>query len=314
MRADNLRIQILMSTYNAEKYLRQQLDSILNQQTDMIISILVRDDGSADGTVDILAEYGQKYGISILKGDNLGTTRSYYELINARDKKCDFYALSDHDDVWFPEKLKTAHNVIIESGLDVNQPILFASRSVITNEYLTPIGMTRAIPKGTSFYNAMIQNVAAGHTQVVNKVLMRIIADSYSSNISVVDWWIYQIASAIGVVIFYNKPLVLYRQHDDNQLGYKANAIAMFFRRLKRLVNEGGDGLTGQLQALNGLDLDVPKSYREEIERFLSHQVSFISRLKYAMTTKAYRQKSWETVAFKILCIIGTYNVGGKYD
>ena len=312
MKTDKLRIQILMSTYNAEKYLRPQLDSILNQQTDMEISILARDDGSTDGTAGILYEYAEKYGIDVHIGENLGTTRSYYELVNMRDKKCDFYALSDHDDVWLPEKLQTACAVIFKSGFNLTRPILFASRSVITDEHLKPIGMTRATPKGASFYNAMIQNIAAGHTQVLNNVLMGIIADSYSSDISVVDWWIYLIASAIGVVIFYNKPLVLYRQHNDNQLGYKANAVAMFLRRFRRLINEGGDGLTGQLRALKVLDYDIPESYREEVERFLTHQVNFISRIKYAMTAKAYRQKKWETMVFKILYIIGIYNVGGK--
>ena len=312
MKTDNLRIQVIMSTYNAEKYLRPQLDSILNQQTGMEISVLVRDDGSKDGTIDILIEYAEKYGISVLAGDNMGTTRSYYELIRARDRTCDYFAMSDHDDVWLPGKLETARAFIDENKLDMSKSILFASRSTITDEQLNPIGMTRDTPKGVGFYNAMIQNVTAGHTQVLNRALMDIVSDVYSPDISALDWWIYMLASAVGTVVFYSDPLVLYRQHDSNLFGYKANAAAMFFRRFRRLINEGGKGLVNQLRALRKLDLYIPDGYLEEIERFVSSQSNILSRIKYAATAKTYRQSGWETIAFKTLYVIGTYNTGGK--
>ena len=97
-----------MSTYNGEKYLREQIDSILNQDYPEI-SLLIRDDGSTDGTVDILKEYAQKYrDIDYYVGENLGVQNSFFDLMKRADKRAYYYAFADQDDVWLPGKIKRA--------------------------------------------------------------------------------------------------------------------------------------------------------------------------------------------------------------
>ena len=100
-----------MSTYNGEKYLREQIDSILEQDCERFgkaeIKLLVRDDGSKDTTLDILKEYADNYPdkIQYYQGENAGVIKSFFELIQKADDTADYYALADQDDYWMPGKL-----------------------------------------------------------------------------------------------------------------------------------------------------------------------------------------------------------------
>ena len=98
------KVQVLMSTYNGEKYIRQQLDSIMNQ-TYANVSILVRDDGSSDKTVEILREYESRYGgrISILLENNRGVVHSKFILLHHSDSSASYYCFCDQDDIWLPD-------------------------------------------------------------------------------------------------------------------------------------------------------------------------------------------------------------------
>ena len=103
----NKRIQILMSTYNGEKYLREQLDSFVNLDNFEEVKVLIRDDGSTDSTLEILDEYRLKYGFEIIKGINIGLNKSMMNLFKECDMECDYFAYSDQDDVCLSDKLIT---------------------------------------------------------------------------------------------------------------------------------------------------------------------------------------------------------------
>ena len=102
------KVQILMSTYYGEKYLREQLDSII-KQTYPLINILIRDDGSSDGTLSILKEYAGKYDhVTYYEGENIGVIQSFLQLLKESDANVNYYAFADQDDVWLPEKIVRA--------------------------------------------------------------------------------------------------------------------------------------------------------------------------------------------------------------
>ena len=162
------RVQILLSTYNGEKYLGEQLDSILNQKGDFSLKILVRDDGSKDGTLDILEKYSKKIEMQIIRGENIGVNKSLKELFMNCDTDCEYFSISDQDDVWLETKIQTA----IESlSKNKNKLKMFASRSLVTNINMNIIGKTQDPGDRVSYYNAMVQNVCPGHTQVFNKII-----------------------------------------------------------------------------------------------------------------------------------------------
>ena len=91
------KILILMSTYNGEKYLREQIESIRNQTIKEDIEILVRDDGSKDGTLEILEEYAEIGTLQFIRGKNIGSAQSFHELLRIAPKY-DYYAFADQDD------------------------------------------------------------------------------------------------------------------------------------------------------------------------------------------------------------------------
>ena len=123
------RVIVLMSTYNGEKYLRNQIESLL-RQVDVEIEILVRDDGSKDGTLGILEEYknSREYSgkLSYYVGPNVGPAKSFLDLIK-HAPEAEYYALCDQDDTWLPDKLKIAVEAIVkaswlkEKGLALNE-------------------------------------------------------------------------------------------------------------------------------------------------------------------------------------------------
>lgn len=106
-------LQILMSTYNGAKYIREQMDSLLEQDCEAkgtaSFCIIVRDDGSSDGTQDILEEYAGRYPekISWYQGENHGVIRSFFELLQ-KSGASDYYAFCDQDDYWMPDKMSHA--------------------------------------------------------------------------------------------------------------------------------------------------------------------------------------------------------------
>ena len=133
------KINVLMSTYNGEKYLSEQIESIMLQK-DVLTTLTIRDDGSGDGTIGIIKKMMRKYPdrIRLCRGKNVGYKRSFTKLLSYAEP-ADFYAFSDQDDVWMEEKLLKATAMIEESG-GKEEVILYASGDIVTDENLNEIG------------------------------------------------------------------------------------------------------------------------------------------------------------------------------
>ena len=127
-------VAVLMSTWNGEKYLQAQIDSILKQEG-VQVKLIVRDDGSSDATAAILEEYQQAGKLSWHAGKNLGYTASFMELCK-NAPSADYYAFSDQDDIWLPEKL--IHGIDrLREWCDV--PAMAVSEWCMVDEELRPI-------------------------------------------------------------------------------------------------------------------------------------------------------------------------------
>ena len=149
-------ILVLMSTYNGERYIKDQLKSIIEQKTDFNIDILIRDDGSKDGTVQIIENIQKEYvytNIRLQTGENIGCNASFFELIKSSDEY-EYYAISDQDDIWLPDKIDRAINEI--SIFSSDQPILYGTTSYIVNKDLIIKGITQKKRQEISFFNTII--------------------------------------------------------------------------------------------------------------------------------------------------------------
>lgn len=307
---DKKEIQILLSTYNGEKYLREQLDSFVGQSCFEKVRVLIRDDGSTDGTIEILKEYQAKYNFDVMFGENLGVNASYEALLHCCDEKCRYFAFSDQDDVWLPEKLDIAISRLNKYSADF--PTMFFSRSCVTDANLKPIGISQEPICGVSFYNAMVQNICPGHTQVFNRAVLRFLKGSNYEKINVMDWWIYLIASGLGQVVYESKCTVLHRQHGGNAVGYEMNFVKKFLARLKRVKKGESVKLSVQLECYreNFGEL-LPENYRKELNSFLGSQGSLFTRFSYIRRAKVFRQAKIENIYLWLLYLGGKYCLRG---
>ena len=299
------RVQILLSTYNGEKYLGEQLDSILNQKGDFSLKILVRDDGSKDGTLDILEKYSKKIEMQIIRGENIGVNKSLKELFMNCDTDCEYFSISDQDDVWLETKIQTA----IESlSKNKNKLKMFASRSLVTDINMNVIGKTQDPGDRVSYYNAMVQNVCPGHTQVFNKDVLLKLRKNYSENIFVIDWWIYLLVSSMGEITFDRRCFVKHRQHGLNSAGYELNFWKKLKKRISFLNKYKKSPVSEQLKSFFEIYKDqMKKEYRIETENFFNSQRNVLVRIKYILFSKVFRYGRFENLIFKLLYVLGKY-------
>ncbi len=218
-----MKVTVLMSVCNGERFIKQQIESVLNQ-TNIDVKLLIRDDGSTDGSEKAVKGFNDGR-IEFYKGKNIGAKRSFFDLI----EKCgesDFYAFCDQDDFWLPEKLERAVGFLKKSEREA----LYFSERIIADKDLNRLGVSRSKPR-LCFGAAMAKNYAAGCTVVFNKRLMERLKGICCDKISMHDTWIYRAAFAIGADVFYDsEAYILYRQHEGNAIGERAD----FLSRIKR--------------------------------------------------------------------------------
>lgn len=248
-------VVVLMSTYNGDKYLEEQINSLINQEQ-VDIRILVRDDGSTDDTHKILEKYHNKGVLDWYAGKNIGWRKSFMELLY-HAPIADYYAFCDQDDIWLPNKLHSAINAIESENLP-NTPILYGSNLFIYKNGITSSKLNLNV-KYTK-QSALIRALTCGCTLVFNKSLYTLLKQHKPLYIEAHDSWVYIVAIYLGKVILDSNAYILYRQHDSNQIGAKKS----FKDRLIRGYN-------------NLIRTKKNKSKREAAEEFLRVYNSYLS-------------------------------------
>jgi len=220
---------ILMATYNGEKYLVEQIESILNQSMTNWI-LLIRDDGSSDKTKKILVLYEAKDPRVYLIDDafgNLGVTSNFSRLMEvAYSTGCQYFCFADQDDVWNKDKIKLMLEALI--GIEKKQsevtPVLLYSDLEVVDSNLKQIHPSfmkfRGLrhPESQQLEQLMTQNVITGCASFFNKALLKIVIPIPKAAI-IHDWWIALFAAAYQNIFYLDMVLVKYRQHDKNQVG-----------------------------------------------------------------------------------------------
>ena len=221
------RVLVLMSTYNGGRFLEEQLDSILSQEG-VDVSLLVRDDGSRDNTCQILSDYSSKHqNIEVKTCENVGFVKSFSALVNMAvtlDIDVDYYAFADQDDIWLPNKLATACDVLATK--DNSKPNLFTSNSMQVDAEGRELELFHKGPepkfrKG----NVLVFGTEQGCSMVFNRKAV----DIYSEHEPSLTWhdrWMYHICYFLGSVTYDHQPLFYYRRHEKNALAnHKAGGL-----------------------------------------------------------------------------------------
>lgn len=294
------RVCVIMSVYNGSRYLRQQVDSILAQEN-VDIHLFVRDDGSTDDTVAILKSYQSR--VTVVNGKNKGAAMGFMEAAFAAPKFFDYYAFSDADDVWLPEKTITAVRTL---GRFDAAPALAFCRMQLVDEALNPLRLSFK-PTEISFRNALIQTSVSGAATTMNAAMFSLLRSKRPRSIVMHDAWLYLIASVFGSIIFLEDVGVLYRQHTANVFGGHGGQgrRRVWIRRLEAFRRPN---LAFRLQASEFLRLygdQLPRSSAFLAERFVAHPSRISRRLAFALRPRLRFNTVKSSVYYRCLALLG---------
>ena len=228
-----MKLNVLMSSYNGEKYIAEQIDSILAQKADFQIMLTVRDDGSKDGTCGILQKYADEGKLKWYTGKNLRSAKSFWDMVRNCDD-ADYYAFCDQDDFWLEDKLQKAVDRLSKEDKDL--PLLYCGSVIVTDEDLNALPLEVSDIHYTDFAHSLIYSLAPGCTFVFNdtarKELIKYDTDKYY--IYMHDWLAHQIIAMKGKVIYDTEALMYYRQHGNNVVGAQKKGIGKYLDKIKR--------------------------------------------------------------------------------
>lgn len=298
-------MEVLLSTWNGERWLRPQLDSVLAQShRDLVLT--VRDDGSTDGTVQILAEYAAlDPRVRWSRGSNLGAARSFLSLLQAADPECSAVAFCDQDDVWDSDHLARA--LLALAAVEGPSPRLWCSDVQVCDEHLVPLRRHGVVRRGPSFGNALVENVATGCTIVLDRTAVELLAGLSPRSVVMHDAWCYLVVAALGTVLYDPRPSVRYRLHGTNTMGLARGQLATLLARLQRAARGEHVGAWSrqaeELRRLLGHRLAPGR--RRELDAFLAGRRPLLPRLAYCLRGQAHRQRLSGTVGARLLHLLG---------
>lgn len=270
-------IDILISTYNGELFLREQLNSILNQ-TCPDWKIIIRDDGSSDSTVSIIEEYCKNYPLKFeLVNDckNLGCILSFEILLQL--SKSQYIMLCDQDDIWMPNKIAlTLKKMQLVEKSHPDSPILIhtdlevvnSNKKVIHSSFWKLSYINPDLLKKFNFLG--VYNGITGCSIMLNKTALKYVLP-FSANARMHDAWISLCVSKNGYVDYVNERTILYRQHECNQIGVEKQLNSQYykhkFQNIKKVIEEN----RLQLKMLNDIEYG-------NISKYLFFKVLYLIR------------------------------------
>lgn len=284
-------VAILLATYNGEQFLREQLDSLLNQTYKEWICY-VHDDGSTDRTLDILEEYAHvNKGKFVLLdyAKTRGAKNNFMSLIAYASKNvaADYFMFCDQDDVWLNNKINLSLEKIQEEEMrsGKEKPILAFSDLYVVDAQLNIISDSffkygKKKLKHLDIYHLISENLAPGCCMIINKRLCKMAAlydEEEWHYIEMHDWWCILIAALCGKVTYLSDSTIQYRQHEKNSIGAKdKSSKSHFILRIKEHFNgQVGKELVRGMQIKNKFSFLLIKHFND----INSQEIDFLKKL-----------------------------------
>jgi rhamnosyltransferase len=281
---------VYISTYNGERYLRRQLDTILGQ-TGVRVELHVRDDGSTDGTTGILDEYVKGHScINIYRGENLGFGLSFYWLVRNVPTKAPYFSFADQDDVWDADYLQTAiHHINKERATSPDRPVLYCCISQFVDSNENPIRCEPGMGRDAGRY-ALLAKGAPGHTMVYNAKLNDLMMRHQPSSLRLYmhDRHVLFLASYLGEIVFDNRPHQLWRRHGDSVTSAShatrfsevrlVKGLRLFLVRLRHPHKNNFELLAKEILGVFSEDLEDSK--RDKLHLVATYRQSLATRFR----------------------------------
>ena len=274
-------VDILLSTYQSEKYIEDQINSILNQ-TYTEWKLIVRDDGSSDGTVQIINKYKSNYPDRVFILDdnmnNIGTVRSFEYLLNSASSE--YIMFCDHDDIWLPDKIAMSIAKMSEiENCNPDLPVLIHSDLIVINGREDTIHssfwhFSNLNPRLLANFNYLgVCNGITGCTMLINK-MAKDVSLPFSKYARMHDAWIALCVSKYGKIGYIDRPAVLYRQHEFNQIGAKTYKGLIDYVQVKLLnIKQVVEQNRLQLQMLRDLKYG-------SVLKYICYKISYFIRTR----------------------------------
>lgn len=249
-------IAILLASYNGERFIGAQLDSLAGQ-THRDWRLIVSDDGSSDDTLGVVRRFAAAHPsrqIEIRQGPGTGATQNFLSMIDLVEPG-EALAFCDQDDVWLPHRLSQGVAAITASGTS-GQGVLHVTRTTICDEDLQELRPAPLFTRPPSFRNALVQACTPANTMLVDPAGVALLkagrAGAAEADVISHDWWAYQLISgAGGRVIRDPAQTVLYRQHRSNVMGRNDTPLAMLARLARLGAGDYGSWLRRNVAALD---------------------------------------------------------------
>ena len=285
----NAKVNILVATYNGEKYIRELIDSLL-AQTYPYITIYVLDDGSTDNTISILKEYEAQNNIHIIPNShNLGYPFSFYKLLTDCSE-ADYYCLCDQDDVWYPDKVASSIDILEKKNNLI--PQLCFSAFEYCDENLNHLRNSDTPPTNITFLKTFFQCYMWGFTTIFNHTFRNKFIEKLPQKTKDEDYWFHMMAVAFGEINYNPKISAKHRRHGKNHSQAPTSFIKFQLWRIKYfLFNNQFKIYHGMLQEFyNYYSAELSESNRAELRLFQSNGHA----LKKAFYPKRLRSKLFD--------------------
>jgi glycosyltransferase involved in cell wall biosynthesis len=302
-------VAILLSTFNGERFLSEQLRSY-KAQTHSNWRLYWRDDGSTDGSAALMAAFatgpGRGRSIHLQANGQMRPTGSFLSLLRAALLgEAAYFAFSDQDDVWLPDKI--AHAVAALEQVAAHRPALYFCARALVDSTLRPIGKAPVLRRPPGFPAALTQNVIPGCCMILNRAAAELVDAAEPPEKTWHDWWSYLVVSAgDGVVIRGQSQDILYRQHDHNLVGEPLR----FWRRTAAAARRGRDPFIGlfwrhvaALQARPGLLTERTRAVLATIVN--ASRGGIVARARVLFLPGFVRQTWLETLVFRLWFLLG---------
>lgn len=308
------RVTILMGLYNGARFLPDQLASF-TRQTLTGWDLVVGDDGSTDGSRDILTAFAETQAtedraVSVVAGPGQGVAVNFLTLLANLPESVEWVALSDQDDVWLPDRLQLGQSAL--SRGPVEEPALFGSATWVVNEDLSAPRHSPQFLRPPSFSNALVQSIAGGNTMLLNPVAARLARSAAQEALTAGgpvthDWWLYQLIAGVGGrVIREERPTLLYRQHGENLFGANRGWRASALRMRQVVAGDLAGWVDQNTRALRASDHRLTPENRAALDRFAAMRTqNVVSRLRSFQALGLHRQGKASQAAIWVAAALG---------
>jgi len=288
------KIIILLATFNGEKYIKTQLNS-LKSQTYKNIEIIAKDDCSDDNTVNIL----QSYNITLLQSDtNSGPKKNFAYLLNYALKNCSskYFMLCDQDDIWANDKVQKSLDALQKLENSYGKiPLLVHTDLEVVDEKTNKICPSFAKYQNinyhkNSFEKLLMQNTITGCTSIINRELAEI-SKNIPDEAIMHDWWIGLCAAYFGKINFINESTIRYRQHTMNTIGATRLTFINIIKKIFTLTDKSIDHNISQAKIfLKIFNNELDENTKVLLEKFINiNQKNFFEKRFFLIKNKLFK-------------------------